>query len=446
MKNNNHIQNWLESEWSQPDPIGGSSSTDPNTGSGYPQMNSDPNVANMDAINNPQMRLDPNAQNPTIDNKDKSSINDTSNDPDKPDMPEKKDEKNLSSFEAWRDEFFRKSTKDNVEELIDWIKRIRNKENLTPYQYKFIEDNWNVQLLRQNVNIQKASAEVRRQIREQIDKNNPATSIVKHLGTALEKTPLLNNIFIKLEGYSAIKGDLHRKYIASLIGGVQVGSGGSTEDVILNEKEYSVLISTRLNSEWGEVMLGYWSLKTDDPDKILTGPEKQRLEDGSPEEKEVLRRRIVMESIADTFKTRSFIITVVAEDGTIQNVGWDLATSLRSAYIQGKLVVRTKVSDDSQAMIDNNGNIVPLVDIVIYYEKETGEVDKDGNQVKKMIEFIEKRNGMLFMKADYKLLKHLSGSIQGLTIKEIPFTGNPTDLKSLKKCIYSSYDLLMRQC
>ena len=140
---------------------------------------------------------------------------------------------------------------------------------------------------------------MRKLLRDQLDRNNPSSSIVKHLITALQPFPVLNNIYIKLTGYGGQKGDLHRKFMAALTGSVQVGSGANNEDIIFNEKDYSVLISTRFNSRWGDVILGDWSLKEDDAKRYLSDSEQKRLQSGSPEERDVLRRRIVIELTKD---------------------------------------------------------------------------------------------------------------------------------------------------
>jgi hypothetical protein len=178
----------------------------------------------------------------------------------------------------------------------------------------------------------------------------------------------------------------------------------------------------------------------------LKPPELKRLSDGSPEEKDVLRKRIIMESIADTFKTRAFIINVVGTDGTIYTLGWDIATSLKSAYTEGKLVVRTKNDDSSQAMITDDGEIVSFSEIKIMYEQDTKEVDEEGKPEKKEIEFITSKYGQLFLVAQLPIIKEASTSFQGINLKEMPWQGNPSDLKTLSRCTVNAYEMLMRQC
>jgi hypothetical protein len=160
----------------------------------------------------------------------------------------------------------------------------------------------------------------------------------------------------------------------------------------------------------------------------------------------VLRRRIVIESIAKHFEEQAFIINVVSEDGTIYYLGWDIANALRGAYAEGKIVVKTVKSENSEAMISDDGQIVPMIDLRIYFVREGEGQDEEGNPEFEEIEFMQKRNGMLFLTAGLSTIKDAAESMQGTEFKEIPFSGNPSDLKVLKRCVYSVHDLLMRQC
>jgi len=164
--------------------------------------------------------------------------------PKEPDMP--KDSK-MSDFSSWKNKFFKESIKNDVGTLVQMIMQIRDGE-LSTYQKKFIEDNLQVCFLRQNANINKASGEMRKKIREDLDMANPAVSLVNHYTTTLSSMPELVNTFIRISGYYSNKADLHRKYLASLIGAIQVGSGAQQEDIIYNEKTFSIRISTRFNS------------------------------------------------------------------------------------------------------------------------------------------------------------------------------------------------------
>lgn len=434
------IEDWLESLKEAEMPLGGGQ---PDAMAGQAPTN-DPYGGPMGDMNNPadtSAQNDPNIANQMQGDEPEEDIND---DPHTPDMPD--EGADVKDFESWKNEYLQESIKGDTTKLVEMLSMVRDKDGLQPVQRKFVEDNWNVQLLRQNANVDKASKDIRRNIKDQLDRNNPATSVVNHMTAVLETDPNLNNLFIKLRGYGALKGDLYRKYIAALIGGVQVGSGANTEDVIYNEKDYSILLSTRFNSEWGEVMLGDWNMKEDDPERYLADPERKRLEEGSPEEKDVLRRRVILESIANQFETRAFVVTVVDEDGMIYTLGWDMAGSLKAAYSEGRLVVKTSISDHSDAMITDEGQIVPFMSLDIFYAKETGEQNDNGSPEVDEMPFLEKRNGMLFLTAELKTIQEAATSMQGIVLKQTPYNGNPSDLKVLQRCIYSSYDLLMKQC
>lgn len=431
-----NLVDWLMSEVgtgtdSQTGIPGGPPTSQPTMGGNPPQQGGpDPSVANQTQEMTPEQP--------------KQQIPDVASDPQVPDMPEDRGEDD-QDFEAWKKNFIVESIKGDVEVLKHEIMKVRDRE-LYEYHRKFVEDNLQIVFLREHSNIDKASKEIRKLLKEELDHNNPGTTVVNHMAAVLQEQPLLNSCFIKMTGLFSTKGDVHRKFIASLIGAVQVGSGAYNEDLIYNEKEYSIRISTRFNSRFGEVHLGQWCLKQDDPERYLKAPELKRLDDGSPEEKDVLRRRVVMESIAEAFKTRAFVINVVGTDGTIYTLGWDLATSLKSAYTEGKLVVRTKDDDSAEAMIADDGSIVPYMDLKIMYVQSTGEQDENGKPETREVEFISRKYGQLFLSAPLPVIKEASSAFNGMSFKEMPWQGNPTDLRTLSRCVPSTSEILLRQC
>lgn len=408
----------------------------------------DPQVANQGEVQSQGMDSDPRGPEGEAGeegrNNEAPPKEDVSEDPETPDMPE--EEGGEEDFEVWKSNYFKESIKGDAAKLMEMLSPMRDKEGLEPYQRKFVDDNWNVQLIRQNANVAEASKQIRKAIRDQLDRSNPATSVANHVFNTLQTVPTLNETFIRMMGYTGSKGELHRKFVAAITGSVQVSSSPDKENVIFNEKEYSIKMSTRLNSDWGEVSLGSWSLREDDAERYLSEPELKRLSDGSPQERDVLRRRVVIESIAKQFDEQAFLINVVSDDGTVYYLGWDLSNALRGAYAEGKVVVKTVRSENSEAMISEDGEIVPLVDLKVYFVKETDEQDEQGNPVPEEVEFMERRNGMLFLTADLVTVREAANAMQGTDFKESPYQGNPSDLRTLKRCVYSAHDMLMRQC
>jgi hypothetical protein len=368
---------------------------------------------------------------------------DISQDPQVPDMPEEKERPN--DFETWKMKFVKESIKGDPNKLINAILHIRDNE-LEPYPRKFVEDNLDICFLRQNANIFEASSEIRKLIKKDFDRTNPATSVVNHITAVLERSPLLNEIYIKFIGLGGAKGDCHRKFIAALTGSVQVGSGGQNEDLVFEETDYSIRMSTRFNTKWGDVNLGRWYLTEDDPEKFLKNAELERLEGGSPEERDVLRRRIVIESIAEHFMERAFIINVVSPDGTIHHLGWDLGNSLKAAFLDGKLVVRTSDNDEREAFVNEEGSIIPIPNMDIYYVKESDSLSKSGKTELEELEFISHRDGVLYLSAPLSLVKEAAVSLQGIVFKETLWQGNPSDLLRVQRCVPSTSEIILRNC
>lgn len=367
---------------------------------------------------------------------------DITDDPQYPDMPE---DQGNDDFEVWKIKFVKDSIKGDPNALIQKILSVRDRE-LEPIQSKFVEDNIDVNLLRQNSNILTASNEIRKLIKKDFDRTNPATTLIRHITGVLEQYPLLNEIYIKLMGLGGSKADQHRKFIGALLGAVQVGSGGINEDLVFEEQDYSIRVSTRMNARWGDVNIGRWYMKEDDPERYLKHAELDRLEGGSPEEKDVLRRRVVIESIAAAYMERAFVINVVGMDGTVYHVGWDLGNSLKSAFLDGKLVVRTGDNDNKEAFIDQDGSIMTVPHMSIYYIKESSSINEKGKPEIEEVEFITYRDGTLYLSAQLDLIKQAATTLEGILYKETLFNGSPTDILRIMRCVPSSSEILLRSC
>jgi len=422
MPNLINLQNWLMSEQENPAPAPDAfMGSDPTS---LPPQSSDKTTQ----ASIPQVRSPMDNQN--------------IREPKEPDMP--KDSK-VSDFSSWKNKFFKESIKNDVGTLLQMIMNVRDGE-LSTYQRKFVEDNLQIVFLRQNSNINKASGDMRKKIRDDLDMANPGVSLTNHFATTLSSMPELINTFIKISGYCSNKADLHRKYIASLIGAIQVGSGAQQEDIVYNEKTYSIRISTRFNSKFGSIDAGRWALQQDDPQKYLADAELEKLDSGAPEEKKVLRHRIIIESIATSFEKRVFIVNVLADNGTLYFIGMDLSNILRSGYDNGVLTVSSYQNDASEALFDSDGNLITLQDIKIQYQKETGEMDENGNPLKDKTEFLVKKDGLLLINASLETLLDAAGNVNGLSVKELPFNGNPSDLVNLTRCVASTPELILRNC
>lgn len=433
-----NLEMWLlETDGPTDQSVTGLPTTDPYAGSAVSanaQPGPDPNAA----LKGPDVA----SQGPDAKSADQPN-DDITKDPRTPDIG---DDSEAKDFEDWKTDFFKLAQRGDVMKMLDSIGEVRD-QNLGPSQRKFVEDNLQILLFRQDANIDKASKEIRKLIKQELDRNSPAVTVMQHITNTLEAYPLLNNIFIKLVGLYALKGDLHRKFLGALTGSVQVGGAGDKEDLIYPETDYSINFSTRMYPAFGRVTIGWWTPEENDPEKYLSDTEQDRLEDGSPEEKAVLRHRMMIESIAERFRTRAFLMHIVdPSNGSIHVLGWDLAESIRNGYKSGKLVLRPKTSSFREAGILDDGTIVPINDLSILYAKDSDELDSTGGRRKELKPFMERQEGKLYLTASLDTLEELSASMLGLFYKQIPYQGNPSDLKTLMRCIPSSLELLFRRC
>lgn len=347
-------------------------------------------------------------------------------------------------YEQWRHDFMEMAVKCDNEEIVNSLNSIRDHE-LEAHQRRFVEDNLQIFMFRRDANVLKASTEVRNLVKKDLDRTNPGTVLMQHLGEAFQKQPLLLQGLIKLAGTMAWKSDLHRKWLSAFLGAVQVGGGSVGKDIVYVEKEYDINISTRLAVQWGEINLGRWSLVSDDPQKYLKPDERTNLQEGSPEEKQVLRRKIIIKAISEHFRKRAFLIHVVTPDGTIYSLGWDLGNSLMDAYHSGKVVVRGNENESHEALIGDDGEIIPVIDYKLLFLKETGEVDDSGRPETEEVSFIERKDSILYLTADLETLKMASAGMSGIFFGSTPYGGNPAEILQLQRSVPSLYEIMSKQ-
>src|SRR5690606_9769900 len=146
----------------------------------------------------------------------------------------------------------------------------REKMTLSSSQRKFLDDNWEIQRLRTDPVFRDGSKMFFKKIRETFDKNSPSASYVAALADVVGAYPTMRAVMYKLTGYSGMKVELHRKFIAALLGAVQISSNPESSQLITGDKDTRASITTRMATVFGECPIGTWSLKTDDVERFLS--------------------------------------------------------------------------------------------------------------------------------------------------------------------------------
>lgn len=418
MKNNLYF--WLEAE--QP-AAGGPPASDPNApGQGGQVQQQQP------------------AQQPAPGSDPSANQDDVTQDPQVPDYMPNQDQ----DFEQWKHDFMEAAVKSDNEVLVQMLKGMRDRQ-LEIQQKRFVEDNINIFFFRRDPAIAKASKEVRNLIKQDLDRTNPGSTVMQHVMATLNANPLLFQQLIKLSGTFAWKADLHRKWMAALLGAVQVGGGSASKDLVLPEADYDINLSTRFATQFGELNIGRWSLIESDPKEFLKPDEQENLQDGAPEEKQMLRRKIIMKSIGEAFRKRAFLINVVSNDGTVYSIGWDLGNSILDAWKQGKIVVRGKENEDREVMIGDDGAIIPVVDYALMFVKDTGEVDENGRAETEEVPFLERRDSTIYLVADLETIQAASAALSGLFFTQVPYGGNPGEIEQLRRAIPGLTEIMVKE-
>ncbi len=85
-----------------------------------------------------------------------------------PEDPEIEDDKELDDFETWRNDYMKLAIACDTNAMLDSIRPWRNVEDIEAAQAKFINDNYQILLYREDATIDKISKEIRSEIKKSI--------------------------------------------------------------------------------------------------------------------------------------------------------------------------------------------------------------------------------------------------------------------------------------
>lgn len=229
----------------------------------------------------------------------------------------------------------------------------RHIKKMTPSQRNFIEINRSTaSLLEETIflNIQKS---IVKSIRED--------TLWETMYDFFDSIPEMNAAIQRLPMLGPDKNNLYRQIGAALTRGVVV-PGVQGGEVLFFDKEKEIKRSIfQAYSDWGYMKLGKINIKRDSLKEYLTGDEIQKIEKGSPEEKRVLRNRLVIEAIASQLGGITYSILVIDPDSG----NWDALTFdsewFRSAYEAGQITVIESFEDpDGNLYIDDDYDLVSV--------------------------------------------------------------------------------------
>lgn len=292
---------------------------------------------------------------------------------------------------------------------------------------------------------------------DQSSKNNlgeiSGTELYSIISEKIEQSSTIVELLLKLPSFYSMKSDLFRKTIAALTNGVQIGSGGTLEDIFIpiEENGVGIKICTRCYTSFSNIQIGKWAIQYNDPENFLSDSELEKLNNsGSPEEKEVLRKRVIIESISNHFKDRVFVILIVnPNNGRRHELGFNFAELLRDGWKNGYLSVHFRPSiGRGEAGVQVDGELIDLQEIQIDYLKtNSDELDEDGKPTVENIELMKVHNGYLYLTILEEHFYNFSNDAQqGLFYSMKEFDQDQEQLITIQRCIPDIKEILLRKC
>ncbi len=279
------------------------------------------------------------------------------------------------------------------------------------------------------------------------------TELYSIISSEIEPYKTITDCLTKLPGFYSMKSDLFRKSIAAIANGVQIGSGGTLEDLFipLAEDGVGIKVCTRCYTDFGNIQIGKWALQFNDPENFLSDAELKKLNDtGSPEEKEVLRKRVIVESIAESFKDKVYLCMIIDPNmGERHEIGFNFAELIRDGWKNGYISIEFKASvGQGDAGVKTDGELIDLQKIQINYVKESPDkLDEEGKPVKEYVEFMDVKNGFLYVTIMGDEFTNFANDAQaGLFYSSKPFDSGPEELLKIQRCVPDIKEILLRKC
>lgn len=344
----------------------------------------------------------------------------------------KEDELELLDFDDFREEYIDLSVNAKPDDLLDKLDDLQGIIDLGPKEKKFVSDNLHILLLMKEQEIYEASRKLHH-IEDPLD-------LIGQLSDVLNRAETLRDVILKLPSFFGMKPDLYRKFFAALIGGVQIGGGGTVEDVVLSPtKGQRLLFSTRFYTLFGSIHLVPWSLGSEDADLYLRDAERERMEKGSPEEKKILLKRVFLQSISQTLEGRVFVICVVNRaTGKRTDIAIRLDQFLTDGYERGILQVDIEEDPDVLVILPT-GEETQVGKLVVRFVNP----DEPNSEA---IRFLELKQSMIHLVADEGVIEDAINSIGAGYFSRNEYEGTPEELETTQKCVPTLQEMLLKRC
>ena len=279
---------------------------------------------------------------------------------------------------------------------------------MTPWQRAFIDSNLSsVSLLHEGFVI-----EAQKQIKRISGSGGSNTSAFESL---FDRIGELQDVFVRLSVAGPDRSNLLRQFMAAVLSGVVV-PGPVGGEVMMAQKKSDEVVSIRPNcyTTWGYVDLGPVTIDGKSMEDYLSESERDKINDGAPEERRVLRNRLLIEAISDQLGGANYYIVVInPENGQWESVNFSSELFI-DAYRNGNLTAAESSPIPTGTLcVDENGKFVNSVFWgIASIQADQGSLSDDTNEQtfpKKVIATIE--GGRLIFKGDSSDLSSIGAEV-----------------------------------
>lgn len=282
-------------------------------------------------------------------------------------------------------------SKTTKEELVDFLKGISSQAK-TASERSFIDSNLSSLSLLEETVVE--------EIRKKLKKEKDPETLMNSLEEALDSYTEMGEALQRLSAAGPDKSNLWRQMVAALCTGAVIpGMVGGEVHCARGKNEETMVLRPICTLNWGYVDLGAVRITATSPEDYLSEEGRQRLENGAPEEKRVLRNRVFVESVSDQLGGGYYMILALKQDDPNWNMVGFLSDIFRESYEGGSLTVLESMPGLAGSLaVDKDGKWVTMTTwrMAIVNESEVG-IDMETGVQKPKFEIVSELQGDRFI-------------------------------------------------
>jgi len=277
------------------------------------------------------------------------------------------------------------------EELVDFLKGI-GPQATSASERAFVDSNLSSLSLLEETVVE--------EIRKKIKKEKEPEALMGALEEALDSYTEMGEALQRLSAAGPDKSNLWRQMVAALCNGAVIpGVVGGEVHCPRGKGEEPMVLRPLCTLNWGYVDLGAVRITATSPEDYLSEESRQRLTNGAPEERRVLRNRVFIESVADQLGGGYYMIMALRQD----DPNWEMvgfsSDIFRESYESGAMTVLESMPGLAGSLaVDRDGQWVTMTTwrMASINQDEVG-VDMETGMQKPKFEIISELQGDRFV-------------------------------------------------